>query len=555
MESRAPQFAAWLDEFFASYYRHRPVNATFIGVHNYDHRLPDFSPQGVDECVAEMETLLKTLRTLSQEPLTEAQSMDRKLAEGFLAIQLWEYGSNHFHRGNPSLYTGEAIFGVLSLFRHVFAPLEQRLEAAIDRMNAIPSLLNQGKANVRQAPPAWTERATRECTGALSFLGDGLEMFMRDNGVDSKSLRNAADTASAAFRDFQSYLETELRRRPTEEYACGEEAFNLMLRRGHFLDMDASEVEIYAWDQLRGSEAKLEAHAGDFGASDWRSALAQLDDHHPTVERYYPRHWELWEACRAAAEEHELLTWPDCAIDFVPRPSWARGAAPHLYFLPYHSAPAFDPLPSVDYLVPPIDVDMPPETQERLLRAANDSVIKLNHVVHHGSIGHHVQNWYAYQAPSRIGQIAAVDCASRLALFCGGTMAEGWATYTTGLMDEVGFLTPLEHYSLHHARLRASARAIVDVNLHIGKFAFAEAEAFYRQRVAMSQEASHAEAVKNSMFPGAAVMYLMGSDMIRRLREELSTKQGDAFNLKQFHDRFLSYGSVPVSLIREAMNR
>ncbi len=555
MESSAPQFAAWLDEFFASYYRHRPVNATFIGVHNYDHRLPDFSPQGVDECVAEMETLLKTLRSLPPEPLTEAQRMDRKLAEGFLEIQLWEYGSSHFHLGNPSLYTGEAIFGVLSLFRRDFAPLEQRLEAAIDRMNAIPSLLNQGKANVRQAPPAWTERATRECTGALAFLGDGLEIFMRDNGVDSKSLRNAADTASAAFRDFQCYLETELRRRPTEEYACGGEAFNLMLRQGHFLDMDASEVEIYAWDQLKGSEAKLEAYAGDFGASDWRSALAQLADHQPSVERYYPRHWELWEACRAAAEEHELLTWPDCPIEFVPRPSWARGAAPHLYFLPYHSAPAFDPLPAVDYLVPPIDKDMPPETQEKLLRATNDSVIKLNHVVHHGSIGHHVQYWYAYKAQSRIGQIAAVDCASRLALFCGSTMAEGWATYTTGLMDEVGFLTSLEHYSLHHARLRASARAIVDVNLHTGKFSFDEAEAFYRDYVAMSEKASYAEVVKNSMFPGAAVMYLMGSDMIRRLREELSTKQGAAFNLKQFHDRFLSYGSVPVSLIREAMKR
>ena len=93
------------------------------------------------------------------------------------------------------------------------------------------------------------------------------------------------------------------------------------------------------------------------------------------------------------------------------------------------------------------------------------------------------------------------------------------------------------------------------MNLHTGKFSFDEAEAFYRDYVAMSEKASYAEVVKNSMFPGAAVMYLMGSDMIRRLREELSTKQGAAFNLKQFHDRFLSYGSVPVSLIREAMKR
>ncbi len=48
-------------------------------------------------------------------------------------------------------------------------------------------------------------------------------------------------------------------------------------------------------------------------------------------------------------------------------------------------------------------------------------------------------------------------------------MAEGWSSYTVDLMDEAGFLTPLESYSQRYARLRASARAIVDVNLHYGR--------------------------------------------------------------------------------------
>ena len=123
---------------------------------------------------------------------------------------------------------------------------------------------------------------------------------------------------------------------------------------------------------------------------------------------------------------------------------------------------------------------MPPEEQERRLRATNDSVIKLNHVVHHGGIGHHVQNWYAFQASSRIGQIAAVDCAARIAMFCGGTMAEGWSSY---VVDRDG-RDRLPHtsgaYSQHYARMRAAARAIVDVNLHHGRFSFDQAVAFYR---------------------------------------------------------------------------
>ena len=189
-----------------------------------------------------------------------------------------------------------------------------------------------------------------------------------------------------------------------------------------------------------------------------------------------------------------------------------------------------------------------------MLKAANNSVIKLNHVVHHAALGHHVQNWYANnKAQSRIGQIAAVDVASRLAFFCAGTLAEGWATYSVSLMDEANFLTALESYSLHHARLRACARAIVDVGIHTGKLTLDQARNFYAARVAMSESAARAEAVKNTMFPGAAMMYLIGSDAIVNLRNEMKSKHGAAFNLKNFHDALLSHGSIPVPLIAQSM--
>src|SRR5207249_5847857 len=140
---------------------------------------------------------------------------------------------------------------------------------------------------------------------------------------------------------------------------------------------------------------------------------------------------------------------------------------------------------AVEYLVPPLDPEMDPAEQERCLRATNDSVIKLNHVVHHGGLGHHVQNWHAYRAASRIGQIAAVDCASRIAMFCGGTMAEGWACYATDLMEEAGFFTAEEKQHQEHSRLRMAARAIVDIQLHRREMMFTDAVDFYETRVQM----------------------------------------------------------------------
>ncbi|MCB0125882.1 MAG: DUF885 family protein, partial [Caldilineaceae bacterium] len=334
--------------------------------------------------------------------------------------------------------------------------------------------------------------------------------------------------------------------------ACGAAVLDLLIREGHFLPQSADQILAYAEAERAKAEAELVAHAADFGAATWPEALAQLADLHPTPADYYARFTELWQASRAFVAEQQLLTWPDFPIQYAPRPTWARAAAPYLYFL-FYRAPAMQQRPPVHhYLLVPI-ADLSPTEQEQLLRGTNDSVIKRNHVVHHGGVGHHVQNWHAYRAASQIGRMAAIDTASRIAMFCGGTMAEGWSCYTTRLMGEAGFLTALEAYGEHQSRMRMCARAIVDVRLHRGEFTLAEAADYYVKHAGMSAAAAQGEAVKNSMFPGAALMYLMGTDTVVQLREELRARQGEHFDLAAFHDQFLSYGSIPVTLIREAM--
>ncbi|HEY5522561.1 MAG TPA: DUF885 family protein [Desulfuromonadaceae bacterium] len=555
MKTDSSAFSNLLDDFFTAYYLRRPVSATFIGMHDLDHLLPNFSEQSVTDTVNEMKALIARLDGLSEDDLTPVQSMDKKLSVGYLRTQLWEFQSDHFYKGNPCLYTGEAVFGVISLFLTDYAPVGERVEAAIDRMHGIAALLAQGQDNVRQAPQAWIEQAVDECVGALNFFDNGINQLIKEHGITDARFKTAALSAIDSYTRFKTYLENELRQHATQNYACGLEAFELMMRCGHFIELDLDEYVRYAEGQIAEAEAYLKDHAVSFGASSSEEALAQLAQIHPTVGKYYQRFGELWLACRKLAEEKQLVTWSDHPIEYVPQPLWARKAAPHLYFLPYRSPAAFN-CPKVHrYLVPPIDDSMPVEKQEQMLRAVNDSVIKSNHVIHHGSIGHHVQNWNARRSASRIGQMAATDCASRLAMFCAGTMAEGWAVYVGDLMAEAGFLTPLEEYAEAQSRRRMSARAVVDIKLHRGEFTLEQAAAYYQTRGGMNADFAFREAVKNSMFPGAAMMYLFGSDRIKQFRKEMASLMGESFNLCQFHDTFLSYGSVPVELVCKDMKR
>jgi hypothetical protein len=522
----------WLDRFFESYYRHRPVNATFIGNHEHDDRLPDYSRDAVELLLDEMSSLRNELEDLQPEEGSDFETMDLKLARGFLEIESWELASGRFHLKNPAWYTGEAIFGVFSLLLREFAPLKDRLESVRARLASLPSLLLQGEGNVRSAPRAFAERAARECEGALAFFDDGLAHV-----PGTGRLHREAEGARLAFERFRRHVQN-LPEPADRGYACGRDALELLLREGHFLEWSARDIVERAFDSLARSESALVTGASRLGASSWRDALGLLENAHPARDAYYRRYGELWEESRRFAIAKDLVTWPDLPVDYLPQPRWARKAAPHLYFLFYRSPAPLDRLTRLEYLAPV---------------GANEGVIKLNHVVHHGGIGHHIQNWHAERAPSRIGRVAGVDCASRIAMFAGGTMTEGWASYATDLMDEQGFLTPLESYAEHHTRARTAARAIVDVKLHLGEMSFEEAVGFYLEHTAMNAGAARSEVVKNAMFPGAAVIYFVGSSRIHDLRSDLERRRGVAFDLRRFHDEFLSHGSIPVALIAQRM--
>ena len=555
---------SWPRRFLAEYLERHPVDATFIGVHDHDHRLPPMDEAGVDETLSTLHRLRQeSSREESPGPREERadeafEALDRRLIRGFLETRIREYETGHV-LGNPSVHVGNAVFGLMAPLLTLRHRPGQARDALAARIGSVPGFLRDVRDGFRRsrlgreaAAAPWIRRAMRECLGGRRFLRDGLKHV---RGGDAPWSDADVSRAAAAFEEFGRFLEHETLPGSDDRVACGAETFSLYLEQGHFLERGAEEIATYARDEMARTRAWLEAAASDFGAAGPEDVVAALAERHPPADGYLARYGETWRDMRRVALDRELLTWPDVPIEYVPRPRWARAAAPCLYFLFYRSPPAFDAPKVHRYMVEPLDGDRTDEASEAFLRANNDSVIKLNHVVHHGGIGHHVQNGHAAHSPSLVGRVAAVDCASRIAMFCGGSMAEGWACYATDLMAEAGGLTALERYAEHHARLRMCARAVVDVELHHGRMSLDDAAGFYRNAAGMSGSGAESEAVKNSMFPGAALMYLVGTDLIHELRRDIMTTLGDDFTLGGFHDAFLSYGSVPVRLISEEMRR
>ncbi|MEZ5417739.1 MAG: DUF885 family protein [Vicinamibacterales bacterium] len=393
----APQAPGALDRFFEVFYRQRPVTATFTGLHAHDDRLPDWSPDGLATMREEMADVRALLRRAGcpadDDVRVFPRDVDLVLADATLEIAIAELDSGHFVHSNPTLWTGEAIFGVLSLLTRDFAPLHDRLAAARARLEATPHFLAQARRAIPRVPKRWLAKATGECATAVTFLREALPAWLaalRADDVlrdqDVPGLTGAAAEAAAAFQDMQRWLggfdapgwpvpasDPEWGEAPSRECA-GEALLSLLVRRGHGVTTPLETLLGEAEEALSDAAERLGTLCASHGG--WAAVQDRLAARHAPAEGWLDRFQERWDDCRAAAERHALVTWPDAPLRYVPYPALVKDAAPQLYYLHYRSPAPFDPAATFDYVVPGLDGLTPAQLEARL-RQWNDSVITL----------------------------------------------------------------------------------------------------------------------------------------------------------------------------------
>ena len=349
--------AAALDRVFASFYARRPVTATFTGLHDHDDALPDWSPEGLRAAANEMRALRGELdaagRVADAEVRRFPDEVDLALADGCLEIQIAEHEHRHFYRGNPALWTGEAIFGIVSLVTRPFAPIDGRLSSAAARLARIPAFLDEARRTLESSPAGWRSRALGECQAAEILFDRGLPGWAAGSGASEatgRAFAEAATPARDAFRAFATWLQKGL---AVDEnpVACGEPFFSLLVRRGHWCTTPLAALAEAAAAALDEAHRDLEARVRRVGAASWPEVEAKIAAARPSRADYLPRFAREWQRFRAIADEYDLVSWPDAPIRYVPIPEHTREAAPLLYYLFYRSPAPFDPGATYDYVV------------------------------------------------------------------------------------------------------------------------------------------------------------------------------------------------------------
>ncbi|GAB3126617.1 DUF885 domain-containing protein [Tsukamurella serpentis] len=523
-----------------------PVEATAVGITDFDDRLTDFSPGGV---AARTDLDRATLAEVDSVAASAQSAADR-----VTAAALRERLGVRLDLADAGRLVGElnVIVSPLQAIRDVFDLMDAGGPASdqllIDRLRAVPGAVDSAISGLRSrlADGSWPlpELQVQQC---LAQAGPAGEQVAANAGrLASAAPDGVIDDVRAAFARYAQVLQTEIAPSavPVDQpggFGVGREVYPLYSRL--FLGATIDLEETYAWGQdlLASIVAEQQRVAQRlYPGATVAQALAQLDTearytlHGTDALREWMQHTSD-ESVAALAGTHfeipEQLHRLDCRI----APSGSGGI--------YYTGPSADlSRPGAMWWSVPDTVTEFHTWQERTT------------VYHEGVPGHHLQ----------IGQsvIAPLNRWRKLYSFTSGH-GEGWALYAERLMQELGFLDDDGDLMgmLDSQRLRA-ARVVLDIGVHCGftapeemgggHWTYDKGWAFLRSHVAMSDEQLRFEYHRYLGWPGQAPSYSVGQRVWEQTREAyLAAHPGSS--LKDFHRDALALGGMGLDTLRTAL--
>ncbi len=439
---------------------------------------------------------------------------------------------------DPQMYVDECLNGIFSLIKKDYAPAADRLRRATARLRAMPAFLETGKKNLARPVALYARLATESARAAEPLFVESLDALdaaapqgQKLSAADTKALHEARATALKALSEFADWLDAKQKTGAVDpRFAMGRQNYERWLAKVALLPLSPDQIVAIGETELARSRA----------TQAWIAPEAARAPH-PAPPANQEEFLRSYEANTAGIVKfltsHEILSIPEGIGPFSCRelPRAFKPTAPGGFM----NAPGpFDTDPSGFYFIPTYD---PHPSNSYLKWAIEDPRPILGH---EGIPGHHYQISLANRVANPIRR-----------LHDDGVFIEGWAFYTEEMLDRAGMYNdrPDTRVQVMQLLRMRAARVAVDVRLATGDWTFEQGVDYFMKEGGLDREAAEGETAGAAANPGYKIQYLIGKWQIQRLLGRVRDREGASFSLRRFHDRLISYGSLPVAVIEELM--
>jgi hypothetical protein len=529
-------WTSFVQDHLDAYFRFRPDLAVNVGRHEFDGRLPDWSPGGI----AMMVHFLKEQRAAAEKfgGLNRAQEFERNYLIAQIDSDLFWTETAELPFTNPHYYTSEQGLDPSVYVTRPYAPLEDRMKAFTQYAQNVPRAVEQIRNNLRSPMPRTFIEVGRTGFGGLaSFLEKdvpGIFPSATDPNLE-REFKLANGDAIAALKSLDQWLESELPK-ATEKYALGAEKFRQMLWATERVNIPLDQLERVGRKDLDRNLAALKAACQKLAPGrSIADCIAKVQGNKPKEGPVQAARDQLI-MLKDFLITKELITIPS------KEPILVEESLPFMRWNAAYMNPpgAYEKnLPSVYYIAPPDPAWSPKEQMEYIPGYSDLLFIS----VHEVWPGHFLQFLHSNRSRSKLGRV-----------FVGYAFAEGWAHYTEEMMWEAGLGEgdPETHIGQLLNALLRNVRFLSAIGLHTGRMTVADSEKMFRELAFQDPGNARQQAARGTFDP-AYLNYTMGKLMIRKLRDDWCADRGGKEGWREFHDQFLSYGGPPIPLVRKEM--
>jgi uncharacterized protein (DUF885 family) len=531
------EVAKLIDEVLDRENEMQPPSATFKGIHDYDEEWDDPGPEGIAAYEAFVDEYLvrvdEAARTAEGEDVVDLALVRARLASYDISLRVLDD-----LRRNPIGVPATVVQTLFVMLVRDYAPLEERLGAMLARMQKVPAYCEKAKLPFEKPVARFVALAAQIAAQGGPLLTRVVPAAAEQAGSKyAAELATAGERAAAALDDFITHV----RGLPVrEDFAAGREVFDRLLKECHLLDYDADSLLAFGRESVAQTQAELAALAEEIRPGATPAELVEeFKKDHPTADELLDYYRDWMARTRQFVIDKNLCGLPEGEeLEVIPTPEFERAVMPYGAYMP---AAPYERRQKGFFYVTPVEPDATPEEREQKLAGHNRAKVPIV-ALHEGYPGHHLQLCRANRITNRIRRE-----------FHSNTLIEGWALYCEDMMREQGFYDD-ERIILGQKKdtLWRAARVVLDASLHTGGMTFDEAVAFLMDAVSLERVNAEAEVRRYIYTPTQPMSYLVGRHEIMALRDEYFRRHPDA-SLREFHDRVLAVGSLPVKLVRQAV--
>ena len=524
-----------------------PFWASFLGVPGSAHVLPDASAEGEAAMAARLRRLAARAEALDPRVLSDTDRVTRSVLvhEAVGTAEQLEDGHVEFMVNGP--------FAPLPhLFLAISTTPSSGAVDVVTRLQGLPRYLAQlgervttGAANGRGPHSGGVKAAIEQLSSYLDTPRTHDPLLRPTTGTQW------ADAALAAVRDHVRPAASallEVLRGPVSDAARGDERVGLVHTPGgesvYRRSLSFHTTTSRTPEEIHAAGLELCAHLREeyaelgervFGTSDVPAVLYRLRND-PEL-RYTNKHDML-------ADARDALARADAAV-----PDWFGTS--HRMRCEVEEMDALEAPSGVlgRYLPPSSDGTHPGYHLLNTHRPEIRTRYEYETLAFHESVpGHHLQLTVSQElgdsipAFRRFGYIAA--------------FSEGWGLYTERLCEEMGLYShDLARFGMVSFDSWRATRLVVDTGMHHYGWSRQRAIDFMWEHSALTKANIENEVDRYIAWPGQACAYMIGRLELDDARARATSRLGATFDIKSFHDAVLLNGSVPLSVMRDEVDR